>query len=145
MNNACQTCGDSTKQTRTCKTCGTTDQSHFYETQSSHYCKIHHKERYFAPGRARLLNAKLARIQCTDCGLIVTQDNACVFDFDHLNDKIINISQMVTYSDARFEQEIAKCELRCSNCHRIKTKVHPTPHPNPGRPRRNILNWAPLF
>jgi hypothetical protein len=110
------------------------------------YCKVHHKEKYFAPGRARLLAAKLARAQCADCGLFVSEDNACAMDFDHVSgDKICNVSQMITYSDAKFEQEIAKCELRCSNCHRIKTQSRPRVHPTPGRPRRNILNWAPVF
>lgn len=130
---------------KTCKTCQTEDQTAFYETQSSHYCRPCHKQKYFAPGRARLLKAKLDRVQCTDCGLFVTEDNACAFDFDHLNDKQLNVSQMVTYSDVRFEQEIAKCELVCSNCHRLRTQSRPRVHPNPGRPRRTVLNWAPLF
>jgi len=127
-----------------CKTCDTTDPADFYATQSSHYCKVHHKEKYFAPGRARLLQAKLDRQQCTDCGLFVTEDNACMFDFDHLSDKTRNVSQMVTYSDARFETEIAKCELVCANCHRLRTSTRPRVHPTPGRPRRHILNWAPF-
>ena len=130
---------------KTCKTCATTDPEAFYETQASHYCRPCHKQKYFVPGRARLLQAKLAREQCNDCGLFVTEENACVFDFDHLGDKLLNISQMTTYSDVKFEAEIAKCQMRCSNCHRIKTKASPTPHPSPGRPRRNVLNWAPFF
>ncbi len=129
---------------KTCKNCSTADPLAFYETQASHYCKPCHKQRYFQPGRTRLLNAKLERGGCADCGLIVTEDNAVCFDFDHISDKVMNISKMVTYTDARFEAETAKCELRCSNCHRIKTKANPTPHPTPGRPRRNILNWAPF-
>lgn len=141
--NPCSNCGDSTKQTRTCKTCGTTDQSTFYETQHSMYCRSCHKQKYFAPGRARLLQAKLARAQCCDCGLFVTEDTACVFDFDHISNKLLNVSQMITYSDVKFEQEIAKCELVCSNCHRLRTQSRPRVHPAPGRPR-NILNWAPF-
>ena len=129
---------------RTCRTCGTTEQTSFYETQHSMYCRPCHKQKYFAPGRARLLQAKLDRAQCVDCGLFVTEDTACVFDFDHLNDKHLNVSQMVTYSDMRFTQEIAKCELVCSNCHRLRTQTRPRVHPNPGRPRRHLLNWAPF-
>lgn len=129
---------------KTCKTCATTDPTAFYETQSSCYCRPCHKQKYFAPGRARLLTAKLTREQCTDCGLFVTEDNSCMFDFDHLADKQLNVSQMVTYSDARFEAEIAKCELCCANCHRLRTQTRPRVHPYPGRPRRAILNWAPF-
>jgi len=127
-----------------CKTCSTTDPAAFYETQASHYCRVCHKQKYFAPGRARLLQAKLARQQCTDCGLFVTEDTAIMFDFDHLSDKQLNVSQMVTYSDARFQAEIAKCEMVCANCHRLRTQTRPRVHPTPGRPRRQVLNWAPF-
>ena len=130
---------------KTCKTCATTDPTAFYETQASHYCRPCHKARYFVPGRERLLAAKLAREQCADCGLFVTDDTACVFDFDHLGDKLLNVSRMVTYCDEKFTAEIAKCDLVCSNCHRLRTQTRPRVHPTPGRPRRNVLNWAPFF
>lgn len=124
--------------TRMCRTCQTTDVTEFYETQSSNYCKVHHKEKYFAPGRARLLNAKLDRIQCADCGLIVTSENACVMDFDHLSDKHFNVSSMVTYSDEKFQREIAKCQMVCACCHRLRTQSRPRVHSTPGRPRRSV-------
>jgi hypothetical protein len=127
-----------------CKTCSTEDPANFYETQGSLYCKPCHKEKYFAPGRARLRQAKLDRVACVDCNLIVTENTLPVFDFDHLGNKEFNVSQMTTCSNERFETEIAKCELRCANCHRLKTKREPTPHPVGGRPRRNILNWSPF-
>lgn len=129
---------------KTCKNCLTTDPLAFYETQGSLYCKPCHKQRYFQPGRDRLLQSKLTRAQCVDCGLFVTEENACVFDFDHLGDKAFNVSKMTTMCDARFEAEIAKCELCCANCHRLRTSTRPRVHPTPGRPRRQILNWAPF-
>lgn len=127
---------------KVCKICGCNNQAEFYETQGSSYCRIHHKEKYVMPGRARLLEAKLARHGCADCDLLVTEENSVVFDFDHISDKLTNISKMTTMSTERFEAEIAKCVLRCSNCHRIKTKGEPRTHPMPGRPRRNVLAWA---
>lgn len=130
---------------RECKVCGANDPSQFYETQTSNYCKIHHLEKYFTPGRTRLLNAKLARGKCADCDLIVTEENAICFDFDHTCDKLINISKMTTMSNERFEAEIAKCVLRCANDHRLKTKKEPRTHPTPGRPRRTLLAGAPLM
>lgn len=130
---------------RTCKTCGANDPSQFYETQTSNYCKVHHKEKYFGPGRARLLEAKLARGGCADCPMLVTPDNSIIFDFDHTGEKLINVSKMTTMSDERFEAEIAKCVLRCSNCHRIKTKAEPRNYASPGRPRRTLLAGAPLM
>ena len=131
--------------TKTCKTCGIADPTAFYPTQGSLYCRPCHRQRYFVPGRERLLAAKLAREQCGDCGLFVTEENACAFDFDHLGDKLLNISRMVTYSDVKFEAEIAKCQMVCANCHRLRTSTRPRVHPTPGRPRRTVLAWAPLL
>ena len=46
-----------------------------------------------------------------------------VMDFDHLGDKFDNVATMVRegYSIEKLIEEIAKCELVCSNCHRIRT------------------------
>jgi len=127
-----------------CKICGTDNPAQFYETQNSNYCKFHHLEKYFAPGRVRLLDAKLVRGGCSDCNLLVTPENSVCFDFDHMSSKLTNISKMTTSTNERFEAEIAKCELRCSNCHRMRTKSQAYVHPSPGRPRRNVLVWAPI-
>jgi hypothetical protein len=58
--------------------------------------------------------------QCIDCG----EDNPLVLDFDHVRgEKIKCISDMVrgAYSLKTLQNEIDKCEIRCSNCHRIAT------------------------
>lgn len=55
---------------------------------------------------------------CVDCGKFYP---ACVMDFDHLGDKKFGISHSLTRSREVIEREIAKCELVCSNCHRIRT------------------------
>jgi hypothetical protein len=57
---------------------------------------------------------------CVDCG----ETRPPVLEFDHINnDKEFNISHMVSsaFSIKRIEAEITKCEVRCANCHRIKT------------------------
>ena len=57
---------------------------------------------------------------CVDCG----QSDSRVLDFDHVyGEKIGNVSDMVngSYSIGAIKKEIRKCEVRCSNCHRIKT------------------------
>ena len=57
---------------------------------------------------------------CVDCG----ETNHIVLDFDHItNDKYKNVSDMVFeyYSIDAIQKEIDKCEVRCSNCHRIIT------------------------
>lgn len=91
---------------RTCKTCGTTDAASFYETQGSQYCRPCHRTKYFSKGRARVRAAKLTCGACMDCGLKVNEENMEVFEFDHLRDKIYNVSSMVTMTDAKFNEEI---------------------------------------
>ena len=57
---------------------------------------------------------------CTDCGDCFPY---YVMDFDHLSDKSFAISSYKnnTNSLERVREEIAKCELVCANCHRIRT------------------------
>lgn len=61
---------------------------------------------------------------CTDCGV---QYPYFVMDFDHLSDKEYTIAQMVHqgYSVDKIQKEIDKCEIVCSNCHRIRTFTRP--------------------
>lgn len=58
---------------------------------------------------------------CVDCGLVDPR----VMEFDHLphHEKRATVANMPTmgYSVASIEEEIAKCELVCANCHRIRT------------------------
>lgn len=57
---------------------------------------------------------------CSDCGLYF---HPCQMDFDHLRDKVDNVSAMVNsgLSIPAIQAEIDKCELVCSNCHRLRT------------------------
>jgi hypothetical protein len=59
-------------------------------------------------------------VSCVDCG----ESNPLVLDFDHVSgDKICDISNMVyrSYCVESIQKEIDKCEVRCSNCHRVAT------------------------
>ena len=58
---------------------------------------------------------------CVDCGGTFPP---CAMDFDHItDDKVHNISWLINNrSWAAVEQEIAKCELVCANCHRVRTQ-----------------------
>jgi len=58
---------------------------------------------------------------CADCGKIYPP---YVMDFDHVRGvKVRNIARIVKDGCSRemLDEEIAKCELVCSNCHRIRT------------------------
>jgi hypothetical protein len=57
---------------------------------------------------------------CVDCD----NTDIRVLEFDHVRGKKLgNISRMIGegFSWKTIEAEIAKCEVRCANCHRIKT------------------------
>jgi hypothetical protein len=62
----------------------------------------------------------LFRCSCIDCGF----SDIRVLEFDHVRSyKRNDVSRLLT-SGATCESilsEIAKCEVRCANCHRIKT------------------------
>ncbi len=56
---------------------------------------------------------------CVDCG---ERDIICL-QFDHLTDKTFDVSVMISTGASwhRILAEIAKCEVRCANCHARKT------------------------
>ena len=59
---------------------------------------------------------------CADCGYAGSEYPE-VLDFDHLRDKKFNISEFKYHTSGinKVKEDINKCELVCSNCHRIRT------------------------
>jgi hypothetical protein len=59
--------------------------------------------------------------KCVDCG--ITDDR--VLEFDHIQgekiDGVVRLASQLA-SISRIKDEIRKCEIRCCNCHRIKTQ-----------------------
>jgi len=57
---------------------------------------------------------------CLDCK---TSYPYYVMDFDHVRGrKQKNVMELInTLSKKKIDEEIAKCEIVCSNCHRIRT------------------------
>lgn len=110
---------------RLCRLCRTTDPTHFYETQTSRLCKACWKATYTHAGRDRLIQSKLDRSQCLDCGLAVTLHNASVFDYDHRDptQKFKNVSRLRYAPLEVFLAELSKCDLVCANCHRLRTQA----------------------
>lgn len=73
------------------------------------------------------LITKYEGVSCVDCNKTFP---FCVMDFDHKPDEIkeFNISTKGQYkitpeNIALVEKEISKCQLICSNCHRIRTWI----------------------
>ncbi len=58
---------------------------------------------------------------CADCG----ESDPVVLDFDHRNpaDKLDGVARLISSGapPQRLHDEIEKCDVRCSNCHRRRT------------------------
>jgi hypothetical protein len=56
---------------------------------------------------------------CADCG----EDDLVVLEFDHVGEKRGNVSAMAWrgVSEEALRAEIARCDVRCANCHRRRT------------------------
>ncbi len=69
---------------------------------------------------AAQLIAEAKSSPCVDCG---GSFPPCAMDFDHLGEKRVAVSSMVRMSStpAVVMAEIGKCDLVCSNCHRVRT------------------------
>lgn len=63
---------------------------------------------------------KVKDVPCADCG---QKYPFYVMDFDHRDgsDKLGHVAHMLSHSIKYLEKEIQKCDIVCSNCHRIRT------------------------
>lgn len=92
----------------------------------------------------RLMIASAKDAPCCDCG---QRYPAPVMEFDHVPErgpKAFGISRArtgaVTVEAAR--AELAKCDLVCANCHRLRTMQRPrTRATGPRRPTRTSREW----
>src|SRR6266849_670862 len=67
---------------------------------------------------ATLLAEHKAR-PCLDCG---GRFHFSAMDFDHVSGtKLFNVGNSRSYSHFKILAEIAKCDVVCANCHRIRT------------------------
>ena len=86
---------------------------------------LHNRRRYRNMKQYRRRNAEYMRQylsdkSCVNCG----EADLRVLEFDHVRDtKLASIAELSGrgVSWRRIEVEIAKCEIRCANCHRRKT------------------------
>lgn len=69
-------------------------------------------------GKRRLLDIEKNK-PCTDCK---NKFPSVCMDFDHVRGhKVAGVSKLLARSWEVIKQEIAKCDLVCANCHRIRT------------------------
>jgi hypothetical protein len=104
----------------------------FAEANARNYRKNHEREKariykYITERRAQVREKIIEYLRehpCVDCG----ESDIVVLEFDHVGDKVADVSVYAGggRSWARVRAEIDKCEVRCANCHRRKTRERST-------------------
>jgi hypothetical protein len=130
----CSTCGELKEENHfnwrnkekgrkwgTCKECQRSQRKDWYErNKQAHIANVREtKKRMIAQGQQYIWDY-LSIHPCVDCG----ESNPIVLEFDHISGqkrKAVGDLARQGYSIAAIEEEIAKCVVRCANCHRIKT------------------------
>lgn len=104
-----------------CRDCGKRRSRTYYSNnREKHVKKIYKRKlQQIAISRVFVLDY-FKKHPCVDCGF----DKPAALDFDHVRGKKRNlVSALINggYSLKTIQTEIAKCEVRCANCHRLKT------------------------
>jgi hypothetical protein len=102
-----------------CKTCHSRERRDHYELHRQKYIDKARKWRRAAyEENQQNIIAYLLSHPCVDCG----ETDVVVLDFDHRGDKSFTIATSLQFVKwERIAAEIAKCDVRCANCHRRKT------------------------
>ncbi len=104
-----------------CHTCiAAVSRAHYWKDQQPYMAKAR-KNRQKNRDRNRVNKSKhLVAVSCVDCG----EPDPVVLEFDHREreSKVANVSRMMArHTWSTVLTEIAKCEIRCVNCHRRRT------------------------
>lgn len=103
-----------------CKSCQSqTGKRHYQNNKQRYYERGHARNALIIKDNQKKLTEYLLQHPCVDCG----QADIRVLEFDHVQgNKSGNISRMIGdgFSWPTIVAEIAKCEVRCANCHRIR-------------------------
>jgi hypothetical protein len=98
-----------------CKDCSRGKDRRHYSDSSYRKISVKNRRTEQQNDNTRFLYEFLKSSECVDCG---ESDVACL-DFDHVKgNKINGVKRMKSYSMSTLLNEISKCEVRCSNCHR---------------------------
>ena len=96
------------------------NKKHYLNNKQIYLERSHNRNERILVENQQKIQEYLRTHPCVDCG----NTDVRVLEFDHAHGKKSgNISKMVRlhYSWSTIKAEIAKCEVRCANCHRIKT------------------------
>jgi len=136
---------DNVTATRRCTTCGVRRPlKDFYKSvKHSRRCRYCTQAQMNARIALKIAYAQQVKLDagCMDCGLMSPYPE--VYDFDHRPGvvKVNKISMLYAGPMRVLVAEIAKCDVVCANCHRIRTVDRKQGRENFGqdRPRRTML------
>ena len=103
-----------------CRSCFAANNARYYlEHRDAQRARLYANSQRRRNENRRRAAEYLATHPCVDCG----ESDILVLDFDHVGGKTSAISAMIARGASwqQIEAEIAKCEIRCANCHRIRT------------------------
>lgn len=104
-----------------CKLCDrAASKARYHKDRESHKLRVRERNlRVIQESKDYVMNL-LLKSKCVDCG----NSDPRVLEFDHVRGtKEYNVSNLIgaAHPIQRIIDEIAKCEIRCANCHRIVT------------------------
>lgn len=101
-----------------CRRCKSINDASYYKNNAEEQKRRTKKEYLFSQLKVW---EYLSTHSCIDCG----ESNPIVLEFDHRDTrkKVKHVSFLLSNSKSWpiIEREIRKCDVRCANCHRIKT------------------------
>lgn len=105
-----------------CRICSNThSKDHYQLNKETHKKAVKERNNKVLEENRRLLFEFYKQNPCIDCG----ENNPIVLECDHRYGevKVNTVSYLVgnAYSWSTIQTEIDKCDVRCANCHRIKT------------------------
>lgn len=102
-----------------CRDCSKVKWKEYYRRESAAHKKSVRIRRKAEIDKMKKHRDERKDVPCIDCGRSYPP---YVMDFDHLGDKLCNVSTLSEFSSfTAFKKEADKCEVICSNCHRIRT------------------------
>ena len=122
MGNSCPKCGSEVtlkpqnvrKKNSYCVSCQRDfGRRHYQENKSYYIEKAKRRHGWF-----KSIVRKAKEVPCADCGVSYPY---FVMDFDHRENKVFELSSGLRCSKAALLAEIAKCDVVCANCHRLRT------------------------
>lgn len=103
-----------------CKSCTQAYDKKWYQSRTEEHGTVRNKQlKAWKKNRIKEFDVRFKNAPCADCQKTYPP---YVMDFDHKHSKKFGISgKKLELSWEELEEEVAKCDLVCSNCHRERT------------------------